>query len=365
MSNGPGSASRQSDAIVIGGGFYGAMIALELANICDRVVLVEQERDILMRASTINQARVHGGYHYPRALLTAQSSRRNFTRFVEEFSFAISDGVRHLYAIAHASAVSANQFQVFCGKIGAPVRQLSGREASLFDPALIEAVFEVDEHVFDGRILADALRARLKDAGVVLRLGQAAHVEGHDASGVRVALADGEQLSAPHVFNCTYTALPSIGVDLRAPIKHELAEIVLIEPPAALQGMAVTVMDGPFFSVTPYPPVQLYALTHVRYTPHGAWFDAADAPPAPMHSNRAAMLRDAARYLPCLNTGAVRTSVFEIKAVLRQNEMDDGRPILIERATDVPGVTSILGAKIDNIYDALDFVRGQSWNDAR
>ena len=40
--------------------------------------------------------------------------------------------------------------------------------------------------------------------------------------------------------------------------------------------------------------------------------------------------------------------------MLVKNEGDDGRPILFERHEALPGCYSVLGGKIDNIYDALE-----------
>ncbi|MCI5632896.1 FAD-dependent oxidoreductase, partial [Helicobacter sp.] len=57
------------DCIVIGGGFYGCMLALELHQKFKKILILEKENDILTRASLINQARIHGGYHYPRSLV--------------------------------------------------------------------------------------------------------------------------------------------------------------------------------------------------------------------------------------------------------------------------------------------------------
>ena len=70
------------DAIVIGGGFYGVVIAIYLARQrgLQRVTLVEREGALLTRASYNNQARVHNGYHYPRSILTAYRSRASSAR---------------------------------------------------------------------------------------------------------------------------------------------------------------------------------------------------------------------------------------------------------------------------------------------
>jgi hypothetical protein len=69
------------------------------------------------------------------------------------------------------------------------------------------------------------------------------------------------------------------------------------------------------------------------------------------------MLRDAQRYLPCLEVATYRRSIFDVKTVLLKNEQDDGRPILYHRKPETSRVISILGGKIDNIYDLFEAVK--------
>ena len=64
--------------------------------------------------------------------------------------------------------------------------------------------------------------------------------------------------------------------------------------------------------------------------------------------------RNSSRILPALNDSKYVDSLFEIKTVLEKNEADDGRPILFESHVDLPGCFSVLGGKIDNIYDVLN-----------
>jgi hypothetical protein len=42
-----------------------------------------------------------------------------------------------------------------------------------------------------------------------------------------------------------------------------------------------------------------------------------------------------------------------VKTLLVRNEIDDGRPILMERSESTNTVYSIMGGKIDNIYDVI------------
>src|SRR3990172_9369595 len=103
------------DALIIGGGFFGCSVAVYLKSFLARVMVVEQEGDLLQRASYNNQARVHQGYHYPRSLLTAIRSRVNFGRFIEEYPECVDSTFSKYYAIARQfSHVTASQFRVFC-----------------------------------------------------------------------------------------------------------------------------------------------------------------------------------------------------------------------------------------------------------
>ena len=116
-------------------------------------------------------------------------------------------------------------------------------------------------------------------------------------------------------------------------------------------------MDGPFFSVMPFPALGLHSLSHVSYTPHESWNDADVTRQPPRDATRPSralfMLKDASRYVPCMANARHVKSLFETKTVLLRNEADDGRPILCRPHYGWPNHFAILGAKIDNIYDVL------------
>jgi hypothetical protein len=179
------------------------------------------------------------------------------------------------------------------------------------------------------------------------------------------------------VFNCTYAALNHIDgrIDVRRPaLRHQIAEIVLIRPPSELQERAVTMMDGPFFSTMPFPARQLHSLTHVRYTHHTAWLEGgavAEASPNPLaylteylrsgggtkgRSRANWMMRDAQRFLPPLAKAQVEDTLFEVKTFVAETEVDDARPIYFHQDETMPQLISILGSKIDNVFDILTYV---------
>jgi len=66
------------------------------------------------------------------------------------------------------------------------------------------------------------------------------------------------------------------------------------------------------------------------------------------------MLADASRYLPALRKATYRESIWAVKTLLPQTEVDDGRPILFQQDPMLPAVVHVMGGKIDNIFDVED-----------
>ena len=359
------------DAIIIGGGFYGCVIAIYLSKMrgLKSILIVEQAPALMTRASYNNQARVHNGYHYPRSFTTAYRSRINLPRFVTDWSDAVSKDFTKLYAIARRnSKVTAQQFERFCGQIGATCKPATSNVRKQFNPHLIEQVFVVDEFAFDAVKLASMAEQELKEYAIRVRLGtRVAAISKVPDSLIRLAIlteaGSQNEVTGKYIINCTYSGLNQFHGDFagtHTELKHEITEMALVIVPPELEHYGVTVMDGPFFSLMPFPARAKHTLSHVRYTPHLNWRDAPGIDPYlrletyEKVSRGDRMIRDAARYLPAIANARQIGSLFEVKTVLVKNEGDDGRPILFERHPGLPGCYSVLGGKIDNIYDVLE-----------
>ncbi|HEY9908330.1 MAG TPA: FAD-dependent oxidoreductase [Thermosynechococcaceae cyanobacterium] len=357
------------DAVVIGAGFYGCQVALYLKQYLNKILVLEQETEGLQRASYVNQARVHNGYHYPRSLLTAFRSRVNFSRFTQEYCECIDSSFDKYYAIAKKfSKVNGRQFQLFCERIGAPIEPAEAEVRSLFNPHLIEQVFRTQEYAFNSVKLKHRLLNELEMQQVeVITRAQALRVSSTQHPQIDLCFRSHQQIkeiTTGYVFNCTYSGINEV---LEAsnlptiPLKHELTEMALIDVPAPLKTLGITVMCGPFFSLMPFPSRNLHSLSHVRYTPHCYWQDTEQhCEQTKQHFDRSSrqtnyryMIKDATRYMPILEDCSYVDSVWDVKTVLPQSEVDDSRPILFERSDRLNNLISILGGKIDNIYDVL------------
>jgi FAD dependent oxidoreductase len=362
-----GNGSVDYDAVVIGGGFFGCKLALYLKEQLDRVLILERETDLLQKASYTNQARVHNGYHYPRSLLTAWRSQANFPRFVQEYRDCIDSSFEKYYAIAKLfSKVNVRQFQLFCQRVGIPLKSANPQIQQLFNPHTIEGVFLTQEYAFNADKLKERIWQDLNHVGVkVLLQSQAFQVRDLGDRHILINyVSQGNifKIRTRYIFNCTYSDINQILKRSKLPtipLKYELAEMALVEVPPLLKNKGITVMCGPFFSIMPFPARGLHTLSHVRYTPHCYWQEAQKLSiqsheaysQISKKTNYPFAIRDAARYLPIVQECKYVDSLWGVKTVLPQSETDDSRPILFQENPQLSNFYSVLGGKIDNIYD--------------
>lgn len=90
------------DRVILGAGMYGLYAAGQLAKKGYRTLVIEQEKDVFMRGSYINQARLHNGYHYPRSFSTAMKSAGYFERFKRDYADCLNMDFEQVYAISRA-----------------------------------------------------------------------------------------------------------------------------------------------------------------------------------------------------------------------------------------------------------------------
>jgi glycine/D-amino acid oxidase-like deaminating enzyme len=364
------SSSTEWDAVVVGGGFFGCKLALYLQQHLARVLILERDSDLLQGASYNNQARVHNGYHYPRSVLTASRSHLNFPRFIQEYRDCIDRSFAKYYAIGKVfSKVNASQFQLFCRRLELPIKPAATSVKNLFNPNLIEDVFWTEEYAFDAQKLKHKIWQELQVAKVRVKLDVTVKkVCQNDRGKTAVYFTDRQQdyqVKTRYIFNCTYSNINQI---LKAsnlpivPLKYERAEMALVDVPDSLKATGITIMCGPFFSLMPFPARQLHTLSHVRYTPHYYWQETNELTleehdrysRSPKSTHYPFMIRDAVRYLPCLQDCHYVDSLWAVKTILPQSEIDDSRPILFQKNAQLQHFYSVLGGKIDNIYDIPD-----------
>ena len=139
------------DKIIIGAGLYGLYSALFCGKKGEKVLVLEWDSAPFMRATYINQARVHMGYHYPRSYSTAIKSAGYFERFNNDFGFCIHSSFDQVYATsANFSWTNAEQFQKFCD--AGEIRCDAISPTKYFKPDMCDGSFLTTEYTYDAQI---------------------------------------------------------------------------------------------------------------------------------------------------------------------------------------------------------------------
>lgn len=378
---------KKFDRIIIGAGLYGLYAAKYSSDRGERVLVLECDKTPFGRATYINQARVHMGYHYPRSLTTAMKSAGYFRRFVEDFSFCIHDKFEQIYATADKfSWTNAEQFVNFCKAAGIRCDEIA--VSGYFQPGMCDGAFITEEYTYDAAVLQKYYEEQLKDKGNVVFL-YGARIEKiiKKADVFEVWMQDGAFFEAPFVLNATYASVNQIIDKLEGipkdffDIKYELCEIILCEPSDALRGIGITVMDGPFFSIMPFGKTGLHSLTSVTFTPHvtsyevypsfecqkefaregndsctqNHLYNCNDCPYKP-ESAWQYMSHLANLYLKEKYSYTYQKSLYSMKPILKSSEMDDSRPTAIKILHQNPTFISVLSGKINTVYDLDDYL---------
>ena len=368
----------KTDCVVIGAGIFGLYAAWLLTKKGQDVIILEKGLRPFARASAINQAREHNGYHYPRSYETAKKVADYYQQFNCEFSFAINNSYKHIYAISKKySKTSAKEFALSCSKVNIPLQEIDSD--SYFQKGSVEAAFLVQEFSFDFTKIRNFLLNKICHGTRIIYDAHIDHVE-KGGTDYLVLLNNGCVFSTPLVINATYSGINDV-IDKfgHEPfiLKYELCEVAFCTVPETLKDIGITVMDGDFFSFIPFGSDGIHSLTSVGHTPHDVSYDvvpvfknAAGHEVCDMHGIRycivcAQRLQSAwsemyslgKRYMLPMFDLKYLNSKFEIKPILIESEEDDSRPTIIKEHTTNPTFVSVFSGKISTIYDLKKIIQ--------
>lgn len=372
------------DRLIIGAGLYGLYSALYCARKGQSVTVLEIDDAPFSRATYVNQARLHMGYHYPRSLSTAMKSAGYFRRFAEDYAFCVFSEFQQVYATSRRfSWTDAPEFYKFCKDAGIPCEPLPVER--YFNEGSCDGAFLAKEYTYDAAILRDYFVSELdKYSGVKLLCGRRIQriVKKADCYEVH-ALHQGEEerYESSFVLNATYASVNQVlnyieGIEtVPFDIKYELCEIILCKVNDRLRDIGLTVMDGPFFSIMPFGKTGYHSLTSVTFTPHTTSYEAtpqfACVPEGSCSSCQLGNCcscekrpESAWEYMAALTRKYVRKeygfeyekSLFSVKPILKASEVDDSRPTVIRYTSENPTFISVLSGKINTVYDLDEFL---------
>ena len=364
------------DKIIIGAGLYGLYSALYCCQKGQKVIVLECDPTPFRRATYINQARVHQGYHYPRSISTAMKSAGYFERFNKDYAFCVNKEFDQIYATSSQySWTDGKQFKEFCKAANIPCEELYA--GTYFKEEMCDGVFRTREYTYDAMILKNYLLTELEKypKNVEIIYGVTIdHIDKTTDSYV-ITLNNGKTVSSGFVLNATYAGtnqiLDMVGYE-KFKIKYELCEIILCNVNEKLKDIGFTVMDGPFFSIMPFGKTGYHSLTSVTFTPHTTSYDEVPtfacqeksegycstahlgncndcvAKPDTAFPYMANLAR---KYMLDEYQFDYQGSLFSMKPILMSSEIDDSRPTVIRTYSKNPTFVGVLSGKINTVYD--------------
>ncbi len=364
------------DRIIIGAGLYGLYSAVYCAKKGDNVLVLEMDSAPFKRATYINQARVHMGYHYPRSISTALKSKNYFDKFCVDYPDSIKSDFTKIYATSkNFSWTNKDQFEKFCKDSDILCDTISN--TTYFKEDMCDGTFITKEYTYDGHILRDDLLKKVsefKDNITILYSTHITKIEKEETE-YKISLKDGQTIYSKFVLNSTYASVNQINTLAgfeTFPIKYELCELIICKADDKLKDVGITVMDGPFFSIMPFGKTGFHSLTSVTFTPHITSFDKLptficqegnedfctpqrlgncnDCKNKP-ESAWGYMSQLARKYLKDDFTFTHVDSLFSMKPILKLSEIDDSRPTLVREFSKNPSFVSVLSGKINTVYD--------------
>lgn len=364
-----------NDKIIIGAGLYGLYAALYCGKKGQDILVLEYDDEPFKRATYINQARVHMGYHYPRSYSTAIKSAHYFDRFNKDYGFCLHRKFDKVYATSSAFSWSnADQFRKFCDAADIKCEDLNPNK--YFNANMCDGAFLTREYTYDAQILKEHILDELKKYPNV-KIQYKSRITNIEKNEDRyeIKFDAHEAVSSKFILNATYASVNQILEKLnfeKFKIKYELCEIILCNVNDKLKEVGITVMDGPFFSIMPFGKTGFHSLTSVTFTPHMTSYDALpsfdcqkksngfcsptqlgncnDCPAKPK-SAWDYMSNLARKYLKDEYQFTYAGSLFSMKPILKASEIDDSRPTVIKKFSENPTFISVLSGKINTVYD--------------
>lgn len=246
---------------VVGGGWYGCHIAVQLLATGFEVFLYEAEDRIFSKASGHNQFRLHQGFHYPRSKLTRYQSSQGFHRFVQHYpDFSLPTPGGNLYLVPHLETVL--DFETFIDIMNSSGLSFETVEEVPLGLNGIEGAVSVQERVLNTstaiQYFSDALGSRIRFGHQVKQVKQS-----------RTHLSiDGTPFD--WVIDATWGHL-----EQDKNVYFEPTLLLYLDPKGFED--ALTLVDGDLWSLYPTEEDKVFTLSQVGHTRLGRFSSPAEA----------------------------------------------------------------------------------------
>jgi len=240
---------------IMGSGWFGCYIGHELIKRKYSVDIYEKENDIFLNASGNNQNRLHLGFHYPRSNITRKLSKAGFEIFKEKFKSFSKKIDNNFYGISNTTSTKINlkKYLAIINSSNLKYKKIDLKTVPFLKN--LEGLVKSDEEL----ILVEKIKKYYKK-----KLRKNLFFK-HYINSIKYKnykyIVNGKKYDL--VINCTACQF------LKNKIKNLIYEYctVLLYKSLHKNHPAITIMDGPFFTLYPWDNknrFSLYSVTNSR-----------------------------------------------------------------------------------------------------
>lgn len=329
--------------LVIGAGWYGCHLASALIEKSCDVKIFDAAQEFISGAGLRNQLRLHQGFHYLRSKITRTEAFEGFNKFLKKYPDLSTTISSNIYAIPERDSA------LDLGTV-LEIAEASNLPFEALDPAnypwlkAVEGLFLTQERYIEARKSRDYFEKTL----------------GHcTLFGTRVSVKDLQSLSKEFdfVIDTTYS------FELLEP-KSEIFEATLIGEfdvdAQAPEFQALTLIDGPFWSIFPTEKPTVRSLSHVAFGPLLQSESEKDVTSfisrineKDVRPNLDLMKHEVQRHVPTLANSLKSLRLRFVQKKIKTSNMSASREVRVERQGNIIFVRA---GKIDAVFTAEQLV---------
>jgi hypothetical protein len=321
---------------VVGGGWLGCHIANKFKDICN-ITLFEKD-NIFAGSSFYNQNRLHAGFHYSRSSSTRALCQSTFKLFAQDYTDVISNVDNNYYVVPnHKSLLDFNTFKGIFEHEG-----ISFTEADIDTLVDIEGSVIVDEKYIDPNKAKQYFKHRLSN--IVTR---------HKVSDSELLILTKQN---DLVINVTNNSVKPINDHY-----YELSLTLVYTREVEENFGAITMVDGPLFSIYPYSGKD-YTVTDVEHTPLHTSDSIEDInnyksklTQTDVNQVRVKIERKVQHYYPSFNKHFTYKGYYTSVKVKNFSQSADRSPTIVQEGNLISCVTG----KIQGIYSLENYIRNE------
>lgn len=226
---------------VIGGGWVGCHLALKLIDEHE-IHIYEKNENLFTETSYKNQNRLHLGYHYPRSFKTRELCLNTFNRFLQDYPFLIKDVPNNWYCIE--------------------------TNKSILDHGTFSKIFQDQDHYNIPNIFENIEGVvNTKEKQIDFEMAYKFFNDKLSKIHIKKTLTKKEILSLSKKYDLVIVCTNNhLSYSYNKNSFFEITVSYLYEKIKPTPFDALTIIDGPFFSIYPYKD-NLYTITDVEKTP--------------------------------------------------------------------------------------------------